>query len=263
MLVFIQLTIKAIKNKNADKLDKNVNELDKKNINNQNKDLIIQNIIKIRRLLSKTCLHVALPGGFLFFILIQSLNFLFPSVLNSIFPPDSHQIITITNNKPTSQDIVLMGRLSYSNKWIPILTSNHNLQLTSIKNIAPSEKFVCNIRTGLKDVDHIIIANVSNGTFNSGNDALAFAVPCNDIYVYTETMGKLNIKPNVHLTGIINYILLYFTGIIGLISLFFILLSKIEKKLIKVILLILPILAVAFIVGFATWLHIKTLFYFI
>ena len=206
LIFFIQLIVKTIKNKNKD-------ELETENTDSVNMDLPLKNppSLEKKQTLSYifyTILHKILPCLFIFLLLCQTTNLLFPSLLNSIFPPDSHQKITITNDKEAPQSMILLGRMSFSNEWIPILPFNNNLQFTPLKILLPSEKITYNIRTGLKDIDHIIIANLTNSRLENDVDALVFYVPCNDIAVFSKTMGKLNARPNTYIFGLINYFLL-------------------------------------------------------
>ena len=259
LIIFIQLIIRAIKNRNQDSLET-------ENTDKINLDLPSKNppLLEKKRILSKIInisLYKILPCLFVFVLLFQTINLLFPALLNSIFPSDSQQTITITNDKEISQSIILLGRMSYSNDWIPIFSFNNSLQFAPIKTFSPSKKIIYNIRTGVGDIDYIIVANLTDNKLNSGIDALVFSVPCNDVAVFTKTMGKLNAKPNIYFGGILNYLLLYFTAIFGIVALFLILFFKIyyNKKLVEIIFLSLLSFILFGLFIYIFYLNFKTL----
>jgi hypothetical protein len=266
LVFFIQLIVNTIKNRNNTIRNRTLDEIEieTENTDNINPDLPIKNPSLINKTDKLSSIVDIIHRGFLylfgFALLVQTINSLFPAILNYIFPSDSHQTIIITNNKKISQDLILLGRMSYSNDWIPIIPFNNSLQFVSLRGFKPTEKVNYNIRTGTKDIDHIIIANVTNKTYNKGIDAIVLPVPCNDVAIFTEPMSKLNIKVNVYLFGIINYFLLYFTAIVGSIALFLILFFKIDKEaLIKIIVLSLLSLLLVSFWGYSAWLNLNTI----
>ncbi|MCL2038856.1 MAG: hypothetical protein FWG85_00320 [Bacteroidetes bacterium] len=210
LIIFIQLIINAIKNRNNSKNDDD---------NNIKKTTII-NVIK----------NKVIPIIFAIIFFIQSINILLPEFMQSIFPPDSTQNVIITNNEDTMQKVFFIGRLSYSNEWIPI-TPIINFRPCLYIKLNPNEKKKLSFRTGTKDIDHIMIAKTNNTNFNisKGTDALVFSVPSNDIAIYTLSMNKLNASPNISIIGVINYFLLYIVGLAGIVMLFLIIFYRIKN----------------------------------
>ena len=254
LFLFVVLIIKVIKNRNSDEIK--TENTDVINTGLSSKNTYSLNLKNIRGyVVSKI-----LPCLFIAIFLLYAINSFFPAILNSIFPPDSYQTITITNNKKTSQDLILLGRISYSNDWIPIIPFNDDFQLVPLMNFAPSEKKSCNIRTGTKDIDYIIVANVSHNKINNETDAITMSVPRNNIAVYTESMNKLSNKPNIYFWGTINYFLLYITAIFGSVALLLFIFFGTKDKTLpeKTLLSLLPLLLIL-LFGYITFLNMRTM----
>ena len=213
LIIFIQQMINVIKMQ--------------KNIENDDADLVINKTNRISAVINIIKFKI-IPILFVIIFFISTLNILFPEFIEPVFPCDSMQKIVITNNEDIPQTMYFIGRLSYSNDWIP-LTSVTNLHPCPYIKLNVNEKKVVNFRTGVKDIDHILIAKTNNFSINKGSDILVFSVPSNDIAIYTLSMSKLDLSPNIYIIEVINYCFLYITGLVGLVLLFLILFFKIRS----------------------------------
>lgn len=233
-----------------------------------------QNATRFRTIITKIGENIynkIIPITFGVFLLVEVLLQFFPMISNSIFPADSYQKLTIKNQKDNIlkennkiQTVVILGRLSYSNTWIPIIPYSPLLNCSPIFKLQPNTKTTMKIRTGTKDIDHLIVAKLKKSKYYESTNGVVLSVPRNEIVIYTNCMNQLTEKPNVFLLPIILNIIMYFTAIIGAIWIFFNRLSKLKNKNIIVIILIgLLCAGLGTGFGFILWEHIKTILYFL
>jgi hypothetical protein len=260
IIVFINLIIQNFKKDDLDEisLENSMPESAPKQLKGKKPTITI---------IFSTLKNIVVPIAFLaLFIFWNLLNFI-PSTINNFFPPDSYQNISITNNDKDVQTISVLGRLSYSNVWIPIIPSSPLIQKTPILKLSPNQKEKIQIRTGVNDIDHIIVTNLTNKKYQNEIEGIVLSVPRNEIVVYSNVMDTLSLKPDIFILPFVTNVVLNFAGIIGCICLFFKFhfSNKSQENTTKLRLILRPIISgiilamPAVCCGFAMWWNIAGL----
>lgn len=102
---------------------------------------------------------------------------------------------------------------------MPLLPVTPSLQFTPIVRLAPKTEQKLIIRTGVNDIDHLIIVNLTDTNYSKTKRGIAVEVPRNDFAVYANLQNSLSSKPSPSLVNILLSIVLYITGAVGCVAL--------------------------------------------
>lgn len=178
-----------------------------------------------------------IPILFLILLFIWTILNFIPATVNNFFPADSEQILTLNNNSNKEQIIILLGRISRSNDWKPIMPYSPTIQGDYSIKLEKNEKRTVKLRTGKNDIDHLMIANLSKNIANEIT-GITLTVPRNEVAIYTKQMNKIDTKPRIFLFSLVLNICLYFTAIIFCIWFFLNEFARMENKKIKNIIIL-------------------------
>jgi hypothetical protein len=206
-----------------------------------------------------------IPILFYVVLVLWTILLLIPSTYNSLLPADSSQNVILKNFSDTEQDVILLGRLSYSNDWILLKPYNPMFQLNYIQQVRPNGTEMLTLRTGVNDIDYLMIANVTNGKYNPTN-SMTMQVPRNDVVCFTDNLDILTTisSPALMLFNVLLPIILFLAAIVGFVWLFLKYVLSISEQRVKRIIIASVVLAIpvaAF--GYLGWLNVQTLFLFV
>ncbi|MDR0926233.1 MAG: hypothetical protein LBO69_00515 [Ignavibacteria bacterium] len=197
---------------------------------------------------------------FYVFLVLWSVLCFVPVSFNGILPADTEQVINIHNNTNEEQKVLLVGRLSYSNDWVPVIPYSPEFQGTPITTLIGGEKAKLRLRVGVNDIDNIIIANVTKSSYSGKVGGIVLPLPQNEIVVYTEPMNELARKPEVSILHQLLNICMYITGIVGFVWLFFLRFKSMEEKsVLSIVFIAIAVAIPATACGFAFWWNLQDL----
>jgi hypothetical protein len=261
LVVFFSLIIKSFKEKNnAQNQEQALKRKRLKRKSRTMKSITIGEVFNITT-------YKIIPIVYIIFLLFWSLISFIPASINHLIPADSEQSVTFTNNTNQDIDFVLVGRLSYSNTWRPIIPYSPFFQGSAMKNLEKDESISMKLRTGVKDIDHLMVVNFSkeHNTDKYSRDVrgIILSVPSNGVFLYSGQLKELVTKPSVFLLSIIFNICLYFSAIICCLCIFFTLFNRSSYNLKRTIILSSSCLVISTFFGFTFWWNLDLLLRFL
>jgi len=254
MIIFFSLIIKSFK-------EKPLKENEENNEPKKHKFLLGQSIknITVGKIISISIYRI-IPILYIIFLFFWSLMSFIPITISHFLPADSKQIFTLTNNTKKNTDFALVGRLSYSNVWKPIIPYSPLFQGCAVKTLKKGESMKMELRTGVKDIDYLMIVNFSKDERAKG---AILSLPRNEFALFIGQLRELPTKPSIFLLTIILNIVLYFSALIGCMCIFCILYNSISFNLVKLIIYGVICLIPSIFFGFVFWWNLDALRYFL
>jgi hypothetical protein len=147
-------------------------------------------------------------------------------------------------------------------KKLPSGTRNPSTYNIITTKKAMNETKTIIIRTGVKDVDHLLITNLTDSNYNKIKSGIALPLPQEEIVVYTNRLKMLHNKQTPFIISLILNLILYLSGVVGGIGILLANMFAIkEQNKIYFILFTACISSVTILCGYAFFLNMEFFLY--